>query len=691
MGQELKFRVPLEGEEQSTTARAYVQRAWPQGSAKEVEELFAQGAVKVDGASLFKPDQVLPYEAEVEVEVGAGEEVYGLPEAEALLWGDGWVVVEKPVGLKGSIDPEDPMDPVLFLADMLGIAREGFTPVWEAPAGAGGPWLLATGQARAEALAGALAAGDVQSTWVAIVRRPLHATGVWEAEGAKVSYAVTMTWEGIAEVQLSVAFEKAPERGIYEGVLEALAQGGYPALGDVARGGFAVDGGVRLRLGALYGGEDFANSWPSLRSWRPSIPVCPTPQAFQKGVKSTSQVRKLEVSARSLEFLEAGKHPWVLRDKHTGSIEGMEPGAPVRLVGPRGPSGVYAVVDGTGEVVARYWGNEAEAAQKIDEEIALRVDEAVAKRGELYREIGSTDVFRVVHGEADGLPGVLVDQLGPAMRVTLTARCGEGLAPAVYEALGAHDPDVMILAVEHVRDVREAEGKLPQAQVVRRGGGYLKAGGRLVVKESGLKYWAEPWEGIDVGFFADQRANRLEAERRARPGQRWLNLFCHTGAFSVALARAGAKTVNVDLSKRYLRWLDENLELNGFGLEGHQNEAVDARDYLRRAVDDGEVFDGIIVDPPTAAAGSGAFWSVRKDYQALLAECFEALKPGGSMLVCRNDRKRSVGLRELVRAAAADAGRKLSEWKEAGPGPDYPQLKGFVEGDSFEGIWVRST
>ncbi|TXD34114.1 class I SAM-dependent rRNA methyltransferase [Lujinxingia vulgaris] len=689
MGKSLTFLVPKEGDEQRTPVGQWVQRAWPQGTGEQVEALFASGEVQVNGATCFKAEQVVGFGARVEVEVGEGEEVYGLPEAEALLWGDGWVVVEKPVGMAGAIDPEDPMDPVLFLADMLGVDREGFTPVWEAPSNAGGPWLLATSASRAEELEAKLWRGEVQQTWVAIVPRPLHATGVWEASGAKVSYAVTMTWEGLAEMQLSVAFERAPERGIYQGVLEALARGGSPALGDVERGGYAVEGGVRLRLGALFGGEDFANSWPSLRSWRPSIPVCPTPQAFKKGVKAAAKVGTLEVSGKSLEFLEAGKHPWVLRDRHTGSIEGMEPGVPVRLVGPKGPSKVYAVVDGTGEIVARYWSDEVEAAEKIDEEVGLRVDEAVARRGALYRDLGRTDVFRVVHGEADGVPGVLVDQMGSVMRVTITGRCGRGLAPAVYEALAAHDRDAMILSVEHMRDVREAEGKLPQAEVVRRSGGYLKPGGSLVVKESGLKYRVEPWEGIDVGFFADQRDNRLEAQRRAGEGQRWLNLFCHTGAFSVALAKVGAATVNVDLSKRYLRWLDENLELNGLDVEGHQNEAMDARDYLRQAVEAGELFDGIIVDPPTAAAGSGAFWSVRRDYQAVLAECFEVLKSGGSMLVCRNDRKRNVELKELVRAAARDAGRRVTDWQEAGPGKDYPRMKGFVEGDSFEGGWVR--
>ena len=171
-----------------------------------------------------------------------------------------------------------------------------------------------------------------------------------------------------------------------------------------------------------------------------------------------------------------------------------------------------------------------------------------------------------------------------------------------------------------------------------------------------------------------------------RAGERWLNLFCHTGAFSVVLLSRGAEVVSVDISKRYLGWLEENLELNGLEDAPHQSVAADARAYLAGGT---QLFDGIIVDPPTSAAGPKGFWSIRKDFSALLVSCFSRLAPGGQMLVCRNDRRREPTLDALIQDAADQADWKLRELVDAPPAIDYPRRSGFPEGDSFEGRWVR--
>jgi 23S rRNA (cytosine1962-C5)-methyltransferase len=254
---------------------------------------------------------------------------------------------------------------------------------------------------------------------------------------------------------------------------------------------------------------------------------------------------------------------------------------------------------------------------------------------------------------------------------------------------------MMILEVEHLHDIRADRASVVRdrrARVIEQGANYAREGERVVGVEDGLKFWCEPWEGIDVGFFADQRENRRKMRRIANSGERWLNLFCHTGAFTVALAAMGCRVVSVDLSRRYLDWLEENLELNHLSQGLNQSVADDARAYLSGdGKRPGEKFDGIIVDPPTAAAGSAGFWSVKKDYEDLLVACFKRLAEGGAMLACRNEKRPAQTLEKLVRRAAKRAGRKLSNVESAPPAFDYPQMKGFPEGDSFEGVWIRAS
>ncbi len=155
------------------------------------------------------------------------------------------------------------------------------------------------------------------------------------------------------------------------------------------------------------------------------------------------------------------------------------------------------------------------------------------------------------------------------------------------------------------------------------------------------------------GFFLDQRENRARLAARARGG-RWLNLFAHTGAFTAALLRAGAEeVVSVDLSAAWLRRLEDTLARNGLDASRSRVVRGDSRRVLERLAPE-ERFDGIVLDPPTAAAAGRRFWSVRRDLEPTVERCLALLAPGGSLLVCRNDRG-GRELTQLVRRAAASA------------------------------------
>ena len=674
----MRFRVPHEIPQ--PTAVELLSRAWPEADKGDLYRVIGGGRLRVDDRVSKNPARKLDPDGIVTVDVAnEAYESFGVPDAGELARGDGFVIVDKPFGMPGYREPDDPVDPVAFLADVLGLDRETFTPVWNAPLNAGGPWLCADSPESAQRLREELSSGELVTWWTAVVPVFGLPTGELEYDGIEISYASARIVGGICEVQLKPNFSTATNVArAAELLCDALAAQGAPVLGDRERGGYMVDGGLRLRMMSLYDSTGtISEGWTTPAGWFPEQPVAPRLEP-EKPEQKPRAVPRFRVSPKTLEVLGAG-HFWVLPDAQTDPLDEFTPGDLVRLESPDGKSGPYALIDGASEIAARVWSRDDEAATDLWGEVDLRVDEAFARRSDLFRHLDTTDLFRVIHGEADGLPGLFVDRVGPMYRATLMGRAAWQLKDRVYELISDFEPDTMILEVAHVGDVR-SEGQLPRARIVHEGARYVRPDERIIGREAGLQYWCEPWEGVDTGFFADQRDNRGAAVNAAKPGQRWLNLFCHTGAFSVALAAAGAHVVSVDISERYLEWLAENLILNGLDLSLNRNVAADAREFVSN--DDGE-YDGIIVDPPTAASSEAGFWSVHKDYKALLADCFARLAPGGRILVCRNARRRKPSLEELVREAASRKGRI----EPAPPSLDYPRLASIPEGDSFEGLW----
>lgn len=678
----MKFRVPHESEQ--PTLVDLLERAWPEANRNDCYTAVGEGKARVDGRVVKNPRRQIDADEVVEVGEPQSDEVFGLPEAGELARGDGFVVVEKAIGMAGA-PSDDPMSPVAFLADVLGMDRDEFTPVWAMPTNAGGPWLCAESADRAAELGRSIVHGDLSTVWVALTPQFGLPTGELSHEGLRVRYAAIRMNGGLSELQIMPSYDNvADPREIFEQILELLAVKGAPALGDRERGGYMVPGGVRLRLMSLYDDDGLAEGWVPPGDWWPTESVVARIDHPEEPDRKPTAIRPFTVSKKTMEVVRAG-HPWVLPDRDTSSTDDFEVGELVQLRSPDGTSGPYALVDGFDDVAARVFCTDADAAREFEDEVALRVDEAIGRRADFYRDLTQTDLFRIIHGEADGLPGLHVDRVGPLYRATLVGAAGWPLREPVYQAIEDLEPQAMILEVAHMTDVRQQEA-LPGARVVAHGAHYVSPGQRVIAVEDGLRYWCEPWEGIDTGFFADQRNNRRRAvEFIAEGRQRWLNLFCHTGAYTVALVAAGAEVVSVDISKRYLSWLDENLALNGLDAGRNTNAAEDARTFVSN---DDTMYDGIVVDPPTAARSEAGFWSVRKDYEALLADCFRRLKPGGVMLVCRNARKRTPTLESMIEAGAKTAKRKISKFESAPPAADYPTVEGFPEGDSFEATWV---
>jgi 23S rRNA (cytosine1962-C5)-methyltransferase len=664
---ELRFRAPGEGIALGTL----LERAVPGSSRADAERWCAAGRVRCGGRTVADPgDRVAPG-ARVELtlparEIGARA---GAPDARVRLAGPDWTVLERARAALG---------------EELGIAPAPPHPGGGRVVlgGARGLALVAAHAVAAERVAAALAHGGATLAYRALAPTPAWRSGVLAGAGgsAPTQFRVEAEHDGIAELEL------APRGGAGPEVRRALAALGSPALGDVLHGGVLVAGGLRLALVALRLASEGIDVAAELALEAPAAPVLPPePEAPERAPA-------LAVSRATRVALARG-HPWVLTDGETGDVGRFRPGGLVRVEGPAPACWLRA--ETPGPVAARVWSRGAPAA-----DVRQRVERALERRAALLAPGAAreTDALRLVHGEADGLPALFVDRFGPLLRVLVAGRAcdlvREEVVSLVAERLrpllGADPPVVEVI---HLRG--RPRGELECVRLARGSlGEELQAGRRLEVRERGLRFLVDP--GLarpatptpGVGLYPDQRENRERLARLARGGGRWLNLFAHTGAFSVALLAAGADEVtSVDADPAWLRWLEEHLRANGLHARAHRAVRSDARRFLER-LERRERYRGIVLDPPTASAGR-RFWSARRELAALVGACLARLEPGGWLLACRNDRAGRGRLRAAVEEAARAARVELASVEPAPPGPDFPRLAGFPEGDPFEAVLAR--
>lgn len=542
--------------------------------------------------------------------------------------------------------------------------------------------------------AAALEACEAEA-WEAIV-----ATCPWSSGslGESLDFEVIGRAGGLAQLSVRGRQSSGAE------VLDALAALGLPVVGDLVRGARAFvasdSGGEPGPL--LFAGDETSDvSLETVAAcvWRWDHDQRDRPRPDEEGDEAPG---RLVVSVETGRVLGGG-HPWILPDAASDRADRYRPGALVEIEDRSGRARGWARIEGTRAIGARVWA--AADAERGGDSIEARVAKALARRRTLLAIPSiETECFRLIHGEGDALPGLHVDRLGPLLRVLVTGYAALDLRDRVVGALESQLPvtpeglPFSVLEVLHLR--APGRGRLDATRWVRGDLDRLREQGVLVgdapdliAHERGLAFeldpgWASPRRSRPgYGLFVDQRENRARLAVAAAEGGRWLNLFAHTGAFSVALLAAGAGSVtSVDLSAPYLARLERNLALNASaGVDAARHESF--RGDARRALDEsGNGLRGIVVDPPTAAAAGRRFWSVREDLEPLLRACIERLGAGGCLLVTQNRAGPPLGLDLVIERVARRAHREIEAIEAAPAGPDHPGLPGFPEGDPFEGV-----
>lgn len=581
----------------------------------------------------------------------------GLPEI--IAEGEGWVALQKPRGPIGA-SLGVPMEFLEGWARALGQEQGRLDPLIELDPDVEGLWLLAKGRDQGKALKASVKGATLHLR--ALIPR-IYAGPFSLRDGGLNALITPMEQEGqVLEVNIALKGGRLLE------LRRALSRAGATILGDLRFGGVGTPGGIRLQAVAL----ESALTEEPIKLSNPKIPWPKNTSPFPAEVNVPAPV--LPVSDATLSALEGG-HRWCLPDAELGDMAAYLPGTLVRLEGRGGGRGPAALIEGPGVIAARVWGKKAH-----QEDLKARFGKAMGRRQELIAS-DVTDVYRLVHGEGDGLPGLEVDRYGSVIRVMVTGRAAEAILLPVESYLQRRFPDLTHLRLYHVRGIQGT-----QSIVTHRGGRGPAPGDVVFVQERGLRFRVDPWGGHGTGFFADQRENRERLEGRARKGSRWLNLFSHTGAFSAALLRKGVNVTSVDLSGSYLEWLEENLSLNDLKGENHTSVKRDVRTFLEETK---VTYHGIICDPPAAAAAGRKFWSVKKAYPELLRLATAKLAKGGVLLACRNHRHRKPPLLDMVKEAATRARVDVRSLGKAGPGLDFPSIQGFIPGDTFEGAMIK--
>jgi 23S rRNA (cytosine1962-C5)-methyltransferase len=372
------------------------------------------------------------------------------------------------------------------------------------------------------------------------------------------------------------------------------------------------------------------------------------------------------------------RHPWVFE----GSVArgGADAGETVRVESAEGEFLCWAAFSPRSQIRLRAWS--FDEAERIDAAFfRRRIEQAIAMRARLAI---ASDGWRLVHGEADGLPGLVVDRYGD----TLVAQ----FASAGAERWKAVIADELLAATGLARlyersdaQAREWEGLTPQT-------GWLRGDGEtaLTLREHDWRLTLDVAEGHKTGYYLDQRDSRRRFADAVRQYgcQSVLNCFSYTGGFSVAaLAGGAAHVVSVDSSGPALARANAHVALNGFDASRHEAWDADVNATLRRCLKEGRRFDAIVLDPPKFAPTAAHAERAARAYKDINRLAFQLLEAGGLLYTFSCSGGISPDLfHKIVAGAGLDAGVDGYIVERLSAAADHPQTVRFPEGDYLKGL-----
>jgi 23S rRNA (cytosine1962-C5)-methyltransferase len=374
------------------------------------------------------------------------------------------------------------------------------------------------------------------------------------------------------------------------------------------------------------------------------------------------------------------RHPWVFESAIAKG--GADAGETVRVESAQGEFLAWAAYSPQSKIRARAWSFDEK--QRIDAAFfTQRIAAAVRARARF--DIRSNGL-RLVHGEADGLPGLIVDRYGDTLVAQFLSAGAERWKSVLVDALLA-ETGLGQLYERSDAGARGLEG-LPEVT------GWLRGEGptQRVLQEHDWQLGLDIAQGHKTGFYLDQRDSRKRfADYTARlKFQRVLNCYCYTGGFTVAaLAGGAAHVASIDSSGPALEQARANVTLNGFDLARCEFLDADVNASLRRFAQEGRTFDAIVLDPPKFAPTVAHAERAARAYKDINRLAFKILEPGGVLFTYSCSGGISADLfHKIVASAGTDAGVDGYIHERMGGAPDHPMTIEFPEGEYLKGLVV---
>jgi 23S rRNA (cytosine1962-C5)-methyltransferase len=401
-------------------------------------------------------------------------------------------------------------------------------------------------------------------------------------------------------------------------------------------------------------------------------------------MRAMKTIRLKEGKERSL----LRRHPWIFDSAIAKG--GGDAGETVRVESHAGQFLAWAAFSPASRIRARAWS--FDESRRIDAGFLSAACRAAVQARQRF-DIPS-DGMRLVHGESDGLPGLVVDRYGDTLVAQFLAAGAERWKPVLADALLEHT-GLARLYERSDTNARSLEGLPPAA-------GWLRGEGptELTIREHDWRFTLDIAGGHKTGFYLDQRDSRRKfAEHARRLGFKGvLNCYCYTGGFTVAalagMRAAGqdpgaARVTSIDSSAPALERARANVALNGF--EAAQAEFIDAdvNATLRRFIDEGRSFDAIVLDPPKLARTAAHAERAARAYKDINRLALKLLEPGGVLFTYSCSGGISADLfHKIVASAGADAGVDGYIAERLGGAPDHPMTLDFPEGEYLKGLVV---
>ncbi len=361
------------------------------------------------------------------------------------------------------------------------------------------------------------------------------------------------------------------------------------------------------------------------------------------------------------------RHPWVFRDQVEAGAASA--GAIVRVVDETRRQLGWAAYSPQSKIALRFLAFGAAAECPSLESLKVAFLAALERRRELRER---SDALRLVSSEADGFPGLIVDQYGEAVVLQALTPFAEVLLPDVVVWLTESLQPRSILARNDV-SVRRLEG-LP-LEVKQLAGELLP---EVVIREGGLCFVVDLVQGQKTGMFLDQRANRLRFGEMVREGDRVLDAFAYSGGFALHAARRAASVLALDDSQRAVELAGRNVVRNGLG--NVTLERGNAFQRLRGLIRDQETFDAIVLDPPAFAKTQSELEGALRGYREINVRALRLLRPGGLLVTSSCSYQVAEPLfEEVLRGAASDVGRDVLIVERRGQDADHPVLLSLPE------------